>query len=130
MPMERVAITPELRQLIRFARTSRHPKMSQRAAAEKAGSFSEIWWRQIEGGHAEYATADSLARMCYAVGVTADQLRRIGQDHIAEVLDARHHLLDAPPVSSMEAHLMATPGLTSEQRAALVVMAKALRGNV
>lgn len=124
--MQRVALTRELRQLIRIARTD-IAKLSQRAAAEQAG-LSEVWWRQIEKGQAEYATADVLARMSYAVGVTPAQLRRIGQHHVANLVQARVQLLEAhTQADSVEAHLMLTPGLTNEQKVALVTLARTFR---
>lgn len=130
MPMERTRITRDLRQLLRFTRES-PPKLTQKAAAEMAG-MSEVYWRQIEGGHAEYATEDMLARMAYAIGVLPDQMRRIGQHRVAALVEDMGRLLvpaQATPEEDMEAYLLATPGLTDEQRKALVVMARALRGS-
>jgi len=129
MPMRRVTITPELRQLIRITRTDR-AGMTQRAAANSAGGLSEIWWRQIEAGRTPYATADTLARICYAVGVTPAQLRNIGEEHIAELVERRMSLLE-PEIDdvadAMDAYLSNTPGLTDDQRAAIVAVARAFR---
>lgn len=130
MPMERTTVTRDLRQLIRFTRES-PPKLTQKAAAELAG-MSTVYWRQIEGGHAEYATADMLARMTYAIGVKPDQLHNIGHDHVADLVEDMGRLLvpaQATPEEDMETYLLATPGLTDAQRDALVVMARALRGS-
>lgn len=130
MPMERTTITRDLRKLIRFTRES-PPKLTQKEAAKLAGMKSEVFWRQIEGGHASYATADMLARMTYAIGVTPEQLRRIGNDHIAELVEDMARLMiptQPTPEEDMEKYLRATPGLSDEQREALVVMARALRG--
>lgn len=109
--------------------------MTQREAADAAGNMSEVWWRTIESGRADYATSDALARMAYAVGITPDQLRSIRQDDIADLVEERQKLLKPyppaharPATVSMETYLMDTPDLTDEQRAALVVMARALRG--
>lgn len=124
MPMERVRVTRRLRLLIRMQRTDR-AHMTQRAAAEEAG-LSEVHWRHVESGHAEYATGETLARICATVGVTAEQLRRIGQDHVADLVADRAEML-APTVDELEAYLMKAPGLTDAQRVALVTMAKALR---
>jgi transcriptional regulator with XRE-family HTH domain len=124
--MERVEITRKLRQLIRVKRTDQ-AHITQRGAALAAG-LSEIWWRQIESGHTDYATADTLARMCYVVGVTPDQLRDIGHGHVAELVELRLGVLGPDrPGDDMEAHLMRTPGLTDEQRVALVTMAQVFR---
>jgi transcriptional regulator with XRE-family HTH domain len=125
MPLERVEITRKLRQLIRLMRTDQ-AHLTQRGAALAAG-LSEIWWRQIESGHTDYATADTIARMCYAVGVTPDQLREIGQGHVAELVELRLGVLGSDRPADMEAHLMQTPGLTDQQRMALVTMAQAIR---
>ena len=104
--------------------------MTQRAAANSAGGLSEIWWRQIEAGRTPYATADTLARICYAVGVTPAQLRNIGEEHIAELVERRMSLLE-PEIDdvadAMDAYLSNTPGLTDDQRAAIVAVARAFR---
>lgn len=125
MPMERIRVTRQLRQLIRVMRTDRCG-FTQRAAAEECG-LSEIWWRQIESGHTDYAAEDTLARMCYTVGVTPRQLRRIGEHDLAETLEQRRGILDEEPEPDMESHLMQTPGLNHEQRMALVTLARAFR---
>jgi hypothetical protein len=133
--MQRVTITPELRLLIRITRTDR-AGMSQRAAASAAGGLSEVWWRQIEAGRTPYATADTLARICYAVGVTPAQLRNIGQDHLAELVEQRLDLLEpwtgaaedtTEAEDVTEAYLSNTPGLTDDQRAAIVAVAREFR---
>lgn len=130
MPMQRVTMTSELRQLIRITRTDR-AGISQRDAAARAGGLSEVWWRQIEGNRTRVATADTLARMCYAIDVTPAQLRAIGHEHVAELVEQRRNLLE--PESRQEhgelgAYLMAAPGLTDEERAALVVVANVFKG--
>lgn len=128
--MQRVTITSELRQLIRITRTDR-AGLSQRDAAARAGGLSEVWWRQIEGNRTRVATADTLARMCYAINVAPDQLRAIGQEHVAELVERRHSLLDPPAgheSAELGAYLMAAPGLTDEERAALVVVANVFKG--
>jgi len=131
MPMERVTIRRELRLLIRITRTDR-AGISQREAAAQAGNMSLVWWKQIEGGRTEVATAGTLAKMCYAIGVTPTQLRSIGEDHIAELVEARQRLLEVDetpePDLGLESHLMATPGLTDEQRALLVGIARQMIG--
>lgn len=125
--MQRVTITRALRQVIRITRTDR-AGLTQRAAAEAAG-LSAVWWKQIEGGQATYATADMLARMCHGIGVSAADLRRIGEGHVADLVEVRAALEAPEDAGAMTAHLMATPGLTDLQRTALVAMAQALRGN-
>lgn len=123
MPMERIEITRRLRQLIRMQRTDR-AQLTQAQAAEQAG-LSLVWWRHIESGHTDYATAETLARMSRAVGVTPEQLRKVDQDHVADLVEDRDEMLG--PDDDMESHLMKTPGLTEAQRVALVTMANVLR---
>jgi transcriptional regulator with XRE-family HTH domain len=125
MPTERIEIRRPLRRLIRLVRTDR-AGLTQREAASTAG-LSEIWWRHIEGGHTDIATADTLARMAYAIGVTPDQLRHIDEAHIADLVEERMQTFGRD-VDDMESYLMKTPDLSDEQRAALVTMARALRG--
>jgi transcriptional regulator with XRE-family HTH domain len=124
--MDRVAITRQLRQLIRITRTDR-ARLSQRAAGEAAG-LSEVWWRQIERGNIDYATADTLARMCFVLDITPEQLRRIEQEHVADLVAARHAVLGPEP-DELEDYLMKTPGLSDQARQALVSMAKVFRTN-
>lgn len=124
MPMQRTKISRDLRSLIRLGRTD-VAKLSQQAAADLA-DISEVWWRQIETGRTTVATADTLARMSYVVGVTPRQLRKIKEYHVADLVELRNDMLgqDTDP---MEDHLMATPDLTDEQRVALITLAKVLR---
>jgi hypothetical protein len=119
MAMQRVEITRPLRRLIRDARGG----MTRQDAAAKT-ELSVIWWRQVENGPAEYATARTLARMCAAVGVAPARLRAIGHEHVADLVEAKAD--GASPQEDLEAHIMATPGLSDAQRWALVVMAQAL----
>jgi transcriptional regulator with XRE-family HTH domain len=100
-------------------------RLTQRAAAEECG-LSEIWWRQIESGHTDYAPGDTLARMCYAVGVSPRQLHRMGEEDLADILEQRRDILDEEP-DDMESHLMRTPGLSEAQCVALVTVAKTMR---
>jgi transcriptional regulator with XRE-family HTH domain len=126
--MERVSIRRDLRSLIRLSRDTRG--LTQKDAAALAGNISDAWWKQIEGGRAEYATAGMLARMCYAVGVTPDQLRNIDEGHIADLVEEHYRLIDmhrSPNgAASLVEYLMSTPGMTDEQRAVLVATAQAL----
>lgn len=122
--MQRVTPSPKLRDLIRITRTD-VAKLSRREAAELIGG-SEIWWKQIENGSASSVTAGMLARMCYALKITPAQLRSIDQGHVADLVQSRRDLLEVPRGKDMVSHLMATPGLTTAQRAALVAMAQAL----
>ena len=104
--------------------------MSQRVAANSAGGLSEVWWRQIEAGRTPYATADTLARICYAVGVTPAQLRNIEEEHVADLVEQRISLLEPATEDiddEMAAYLSGTPGLTDDQRAAIVTVARAFR---
>lgn len=129
MPMQRVTITRQLRRLIRLTRKDR-ARLTQREASDRAG-LSEVWWRQIENGHTEYATADTLAAMCDVLDIAPDQLRRLGEDHLAELVEERHELLEPEGAAdAMEAHIMTTPGLTESQRKTLAAMARALRDSM
>lgn len=123
----RIELTDEVRRLIKLGRTDL-AGLSQKGAALAAGDMSDSWWRQIETGVAEYAAADTLARMAYAVGITPDQMRATGQDEVADLIEQRLALLEPEPPgeSDMERHLMATPGLTDSQRRVLVSVASGL----
>jgi hypothetical protein len=118
--MQRVQITRPLRKVIREARG----EMSRREAAERA-DVSEIWWRQVENGSAEFSTVRTVAKMCLVAGVKPAALLAIGEAAVAGLMEAPRH--EASAGRDMEAHIMATPGLTEAQRTALVVMAQALR---
>ena len=127
MPNTRVLLSDDLRDLIRLTRTD-VARTTQRGAALLA-NISDAWWRQIETGVKDYATADTLARMSYAIGVTPDQLRNIGQTRVAELVERRLELLEPEPEpegSDMDEYLMATPDLDDAQRRILVSLAHAL----
>jgi hypothetical protein len=123
MPIQRVQITRPIRRVIREARG----EMSRREAAKRA-DLSEIWWRQVETGRAEFATVRTVAKMCLTAGVKPAALRAIGEEAVADLMEEPAAGLPEP--GTMEAHIMATPGLTDTQRTALVVMAQALRVKV
>lgn len=85
---------------------ARHvPKISQRAAARRA-EISETRWRQIVQGYQQLANgvrapvsapAETLARMAAAVDVTADDLRRVGRDDAALILEAKQTVPSRAP---------------------------------
>jgi hypothetical protein len=124
-----VSLTKDLTDLIRIQRRE-VAALTQKGAALAAGDMSEIWWRQIESGHARSAPAQTLARMCYAISITPRQLRNIGQGQVADLVQRRHALLEPEPDvaggSDLEQHLMATPGLSDKGRAVLISVAYGL----
>lgn len=78
--------------LIAEALHSAEPKMTQRQAARLAG-MSEARWRQLVSGYQSMgnnyyapvtAKASTLARMAAIVGVTAEELRKVGRGDAAE----------------------------------------------
>jgi hypothetical protein len=122
-----ITLTPDLTDLIRIQRTD-VARVTQKGAALAAGFKSDVWWRQIENGYVKHAPADSLARMCYSIDVTPEQLRNIGQDEVADLVERRRELLEpeAAPTDiegEIERHLMITPGLADGQRSVLVTVA-------
>ncbi|QDK02799.1 immunity repressor [Gordonia phage Squiddly] len=83
-------------ELLERLRTDKHPKLSVREAARRAG-ISGSRWTQIERGYKQEtkdvrvparAPADTLARMARVVGASADQLREAGRDDAADELQA------------------------------------------
>lgn len=125
--MPNITITNDLRDLLRITRRE-VAGLTQRGAGLAAGGLSEVWWRTIESGRTEHAPAETLARMSYAIGVTPDQLRAIGEDELADLVERRLALLEPETTAdSMDDHLMATPGLTEAQRAVLVTVAHGLQ---
>ena len=124
-----IPLSQDLTDLLRLQRRE-VAGLTQKGAALAAGVMSEIWWRQIESGHAKTAPAETLARMAYAIDVTPQQLRNIGQDRVAELVERRRTLLepepDYAPQSELEAYLMATPGLSLNNRLVLVSVASGL----
>ncbi len=124
-----ITLTRDLLDLVRIQRKE-VAALTQKGAALAAGDMSEVWWRQIESGHARSAQADTLARMCYAINITPEQLRNVGQHRVAELVERRRALLQPVPESALrpdlEAHLMATPGLSDKDRAVLVSVAMGL----
>jgi hypothetical protein len=125
----RVEMTDDLCSLIRLSRTD-VAGVSQKGAGLAAGDMSETRWRQIETGQEDRAPADTVARMCYAVGVTPEQLRAIGQTRLAVLVQQRMTLLEPQRVTGddLEEYLLATPLLTDGQRRVLLAVARALLG--
>jgi transcriptional regulator with XRE-family HTH domain len=83
-------------QLIGQRREALVPAMSRRQAAAKAG-ISPSQWSDVERGHKKagsgvvvpvQATAETLARMARAVGVSADDLVAAGREDAARQLSA------------------------------------------
>jgi hypothetical protein len=81
--------------LIEAARLRQSPRKSGRKAAEMAG-ISEGRWRHIVKGYQTVkagmyveitAPADTLARMAWAVDVTAEELRDVGRGDAADFLE-------------------------------------------
>jgi hypothetical protein len=113
--------------LIEAAR--RRLKLSIRKAAPQAG-ISDARWRQITSGYQSVsgehvpvrAPADTLARMAQVVGVTGDELRRIGRQDAAEALaeitptvEEQSAAAYAPPVDAVYAIMAALPPDAQEE---------------
>jgi Helix-turn-helix domain len=124
-----ITLTRDLLDLIRIQRKE-VTGLTQKGAALAAGDMSEVWWRQIESGHVKSAQAETLARMCYAINISPEQLRNIGQGGIASLVKRRRALLQPglgrAPQSDLETYLMATPGLSDKDRVVLVSVAMGL----
>jgi transcriptional regulator with XRE-family HTH domain len=118
-------MTADLRDLLRLTRTD-VAGMSQRQAA-LAAKLSAPWWRRIESGSEDYAPAETLARMCYALDISPAQLRAIGQDDVADLVERRRSLIGPEAADPAEQHLWDTPETTEDQRASLVAHLRALR---
>jgi transcriptional regulator with XRE-family HTH domain len=87
--------------------------MSRRQAATKAG-VSPSQWSDVERGHKRagpgivipvQASADTLAKMAKAIGVSADELVAAGRD------DAAHQLRAAAEQRLLRQQLAAVPGV-------------------
>ena len=118
-------MTADLRDLLRLTRTD-VAGLSQRQAA-LAAKLSVPWWRRLESGGEAYASAETLARMCYALDISPAQLRAIGQDEVADLVDRRRALIGPEAGDTAEQHLWDTPDTTEEQRASHVAHLRALR---
>jgi DNA-binding Xre family transcriptional regulator len=125
-----IKITQDLRDLIRLTRTD-VAGLSQRQAALAAGDMSTVWWRTIETGRADTVPADTVARMCYAIDVSPGQLRSIGEDVVAGLVERRHALLQPEILlqssDAAEQHLWRTPEVTPDDRVALITYLRTLR---
>ncbi|WP_061443806.1 helix-turn-helix domain-containing protein [Streptomyces sp. CCM_MD2014] len=72
----------------------RRSRLSAREAAKRA-HLSDARWRQITSGYQSvsgesipvHAPAETLARMAQVVGVTADELARVGRQDAADALE-------------------------------------------
>jgi len=114
---------------------ARKRRQSIRQAAISAG-ISEARWRQLEGGFRstplgpvpEAAPDGTLARMAYAVGATADDLREARRDTAAALLEAyaaERAAIDEADEEAADAGARAVAevaGLTARQRARLAAM--------
>jgi transcriptional regulator with XRE-family HTH domain len=99
--------------LIRLRREALVPDMSRRQAAAKAG-ISPSQWSDVERGHKKagsgivvpvHATAETLARMARAVGVSAGDLAAAGRE------DAARRLRDFEEQRDLRQRIAAVPGL-------------------
>lgn len=133
MPNEHADLTQELADLIRIKRED--AGLTQRKAALLAGRMSESYWRQIESRHpraVESVTSGKVAIMAYAMDVSPRQLRKIGQDHIANLVQQRREMEEpetgtsSDSESDLERYLMAAPGLSEDSRGVLVSVAMSL----
>lgn len=121
-----VTVTDELRSLIRVTRKE-HARLTQRAAAREAG-YSTVWWRHIESGQIPEALVDTLARMCFVVGVSPERLATIGFPEVAEGIQQRRAFLEeaegSPYKDEAEAHLWRTPVSAGTRRALIAYFRK------
>lgn len=126
-----IEMTQDLRDLLRLQRKV-VARVTQRGAALAAGQMSEVWWQQIESGRQEAVLADTLATMFYAVSTTPAQLRSLGQDELAGLMERRQDLLAPEPQgqddaeNEVEQYLLLTPRLTDYERGVLVTVAMGL----
>jgi transcriptional regulator with XRE-family HTH domain len=124
MPDTTMALSHSLRDLIRTARTA--AGLSQRQAAI-AAKCSLSWWQMIETGTREQANAETVARMCYSIDISPEQLEAIGEADLAEQV-ATYRGFKEPQVSSVtEAAIWELPGATDEEKAALVSFLRTIR---
>ena len=93
MSVVAITLTRDLTDLIRLQRRE-VAGLTQKGAAMAAGGMSEVWWRQIERGQAKTAPADTIARMAYAIDITPEQLRNIGENEVADLVERRRELLE------------------------------------
>ena len=112
-----------LRRLLKAGRRA-SGNLSQKTAAQRAG-ISLVRWQQIESGTAASAPADTLAAMFAAVGITAVRLHDEGYPDIAQAVEELDDALTGR--TSVEEHLAATPGATSEEISALQAVWQVLR---
>lgn len=121
-------VSPALRDLIRMTRKET-AHMSQRTAAKAAG-YSTVWWRHIEEGRYDELPSDTLARMCYVIGVSPESLRELGFSELAEAIEARRRFLggdnDTPYKDAAEAHLWRSP-LDARMKRELIAHLRLLR---
>ena len=111
---------PQEAQLIDAAQKSAVPKMSMRKAAQTAG-ISDGRWRQIVKGYQGTGTgripvvapSDTLARMALAVGVTPDELTKVGRPDAAESL---RNILAERETDDVELETVSTDRLLNEIR--------------
>lgn len=126
-----VHVTDQLRDLIKVTRTSKSPRLTQRGAGRLAG-YSAVWWRHIESGAQPNAQSDTLARMCYVIGVSPGQLDAIGYPEVASDVRKRQDMLSGDPLNpyrdnEAEAYLWDMPGADTGTRRALIAHLRVLR---
>jgi len=120
---------PPEAQLIARLRSEQVPPLSMREAARRAG-FSVATWTQNEQGYRKVtpaltipirATADKLARMSLVVRASPAQLREVGRDDAAKILQK---LIDAgpDPAAQLAEAVRNSDGLTERQKQALIEM--------
>ena len=100
----------------------RRARLTVREAAKRA-ALSDARWRQITSGYQSVsdgyvevkAPADTLARMAQTLGLTGDELIRVGREDAAKALEEITPLKSAPaapytpPVDAVYAILAALP---------------------
>lgn len=118
-----LAPSAALRALILARRKQAH--LSQKRAALLAG-VTEAWWQRVETGAAPRADADTIARMCYAIDASPEQLDAIGEHTIADAVAAKRRLL-APVADADEAAIESLPLATRHEKEVLIDVLRALR---
>ncbi len=74
---------------------------------------SRVWLRQIEGGQAASASADTLGSICCALGIDAAAAEKLGYPDVAAAIRACVILSPAE-------HIRRTPGITARQKRLLL----------
>lgn len=113
-----------LRQLIKMAREQ--AGLSQSQAADRA-HVSKAWYKRVEGKPVSVTVATMLS-VLNAVCITPDQLRRQGQEGLAQDLEEQHRImgLASPYTDELERYLWNAPA-NQELRLFLIACSRTVR---